>query len=161
MEMAAFRDMIGERFTCDEIRIAMMEVKADLDRAGQKPTVDRAATAAPRAGQINAHEPKKCVETAHASYCYAVSEDKCLAKATDGDVYEWLKKNAAKWLDDAGYTLPSLHTWERYVRAGRQHHKVHKNTPRAARPHGTSIVPVKQIEYRSSQSQDSLDEDES
>jgi len=32
-EMAAFLDMIGERFTCDEIRIAMMEVKADLRKA--------------------------------------------------------------------------------------------------------------------------------
>ena len=43
VEMAAFPDMIGERFTCDEVRIAMMEVEADLEKAqrGAAPILDK------------------------------------------------------------------------------------------------------------------------
>jgi len=35
LEMATFPEMIGERFTCDEIRTALREVKADLERGMQ------------------------------------------------------------------------------------------------------------------------------
>jgi len=72
-------------------------------------------------------------EKAYQSYCLA---EQTLGKCTDKEAYNWLKENG-----DPEYDLPSLKSWEKYVRNGRKHHKTNKNTPRAGRK--TSATSVK------------------
>ncbi len=61
---------------------------------------------------------------------------------TDKVAYDWLKELA----DDrfvgelAGYSLPSFDTWSKYVRQARSHFRENKNTRRAGRATGSSIV---------------------
>jgi hypothetical protein len=60
--------------------------------------------------------------------------------ATDREVYEWLQKHAE---DEK---LPSLDSWARYLRNARRHYGDQKNTPRAGRPTGKSVVRKDEIE---------------
>ncbi len=54
---------------------------------------------------------------------------------TDQRAYDWLKENGPE-----GYDLPtSFHTWQRYVRSGREFYGTQKQSPRAGRD-GRSIV---------------------
>ena len=128
----------------------------EKDRAGGDPPPAPPTATVTDSGA--AKQLKPCASIAYASYEYAMNEGK-LSDPSDREVYDWLRKNAGKWLEDQGYTLPAFETWVRYVRTGRRAHGTQRNTLRAARPHGPSIVPIKQIEYQSSQSQRPLDED--
>ena len=78
-------------------------------------------------------------EQAYQSYNYAV--DKAGEPLTDKEAHDQLKDNR---LDE--YDLPEFETWQRYVRKGRNYYGTQKNTPRAGRSHGRSIVYQNQIE---------------
>ena len=60
--------------------------------------------------------------------------------STDGDCYDWAKAHAE------GSPLPALETWQRYVRQARRHYGQQKNSPRAGRSYGRSIVSARDIE---------------
>ena len=77
---------------------------------------------------------------AYQSYKYAISENSKLAEATDDKVYDWLKNYGPP----EEYELPQNDTWKRQVRAGRKHHGMQKNTPRAGRS-GRSIIRSGQV----------------
>ena len=53
---------------------------------------------------------------------------------TDEQCYTWAKAH------NDGHPLPALETWTRYVRAARRTVGQSKNTPRAGRKHGRSVV---------------------
>lgn len=64
-------------------------------------------------------------ETAYQSYCLA---EQTLGKCTDKEAYAWLKEHGPE-----DYDLPSLASWQKYVRNGRKFYATNKNTPRAGR----------------------------
>ena len=61
-------------------------------------------------------------------------------KPIDQECYDWLKSH------NDGDTLPASDTWQRYVGGARKHLGQQKNTPRAGRDVGRSIVLSKNIE---------------
>jgi hypothetical protein len=85
------------------------------------------------------------VRNAFQSYEYAVGKQQG-QRLTARQAYEWLVEQG---LPDqlAGYSLPNLDTWERYLRKARLALGEQKNTPRAGRPHGRSVVRQDEIEH--------------
>ena len=77
-------------------------------------------------------------EKAYQSYDAAIKQNPDLS--TDQEVYERLTEYG-----DPDYGLPSFETWSRHLRSGRTFYDAHKNTPRAGRAHGPSIVRANEI----------------
>ncbi len=71
-----------------------------------------------------------------------------IGDCTDDETYDWVEQHN----DDE--PLPSRATWKRYVRNARRAHGRQKNTPRAARETGRSIVRGDEIEYQGSTADD-------
>src|SRR5262249_10202498 len=81
-------------------------------------------------------------EKAFRQYLDAVEKNPTqLNGATDREVYDWLVKH-----QEAGENLPHSDSWCRYLREAREFYLAQKNTPRAGRPTGKSVVRQDQIE---------------
>jgi len=78
-----------------------------------------------------------CYKKAYLSYQYAMEKS---GLKTDSELYNWLKEYGFE-----EYELPAKETWTRYVKEGRRVNETNKNTPRAKRTHGNSIVTPDQI----------------
>ena len=61
-------------------------------------------------------------------------------RPTDRACYAWVKANVAR------SDLPGFETWSRYVRRARRNRREQKNTPRAGRQHGRSVVEAKDVD---------------
>jgi len=87
-----------------------------------------------------------------AYFAFAWAE-KHLVRPTDRQAYQWLKCNGIPYSHDDpdhaaalhAYVLPSFETWSRQVRTARRIFGRQKNTPRAGRPHGRSVVPMDRL----------------
>ena len=123
---------------------ALVAVIQDLERVKAK--MERQAQIA--AGELDGEEdaqdmalPERA-KTAYDQYLRALPE--CTGKdgraPTDRQCHDWLKAH------NDGDPLPAFDTWQRYVRQTRRCYGQQKNTPRAGRPHGRSIVSSKDIE---------------
>jgi len=71
--------------------------------------------------------------------CYRLNAK--LDGATDRLVYDYVRDHML----DEGEKLPSFATWAKQLRTARSFHGQKKNQPRAARPHGKSIVLQDQV----------------
>jgi len=81
------------------------------------------------------------VRRAYAQYLFATKqyEGEGGGQPTDRELYAWLKRRSEE-------RLPAFETWVRYVRQARQALGEQKNSPRAGRKHGRSIVSCHHIE---------------
>lgn len=81
------------------------------------------------------------VRRAYAQYLFAMKqyEGEAGGQPTDRELYAWLKRRSEE-------RLPAFETWVRYVRQARQALGEQKNSPRAGREHGRSIVSCHDIE---------------
>jgi len=111
------------------------------DRQATLPTGDDAGAGdaettpvATPAGSTNNLKPSE--EKAYGQYRQAMEREPKLVEDTDQIVYDWIDEN----LLDEGESLPSFATWRRQMGAGRKHHDDQKNTPKANRAIGRSIV---------------------
>jgi hypothetical protein len=87
-------------------------------------------------------------EAAYQAFLYA--EEKIGGPPSYEQAYHYLRENGP-----SDYELPpSVETFGKYVRDARRYHAKQKNSPRARRSHGSSIVEVDHIEYKSSQEAD-------
>ena len=81
-------------------------------------------------------------EVAYRLFLWAVEREPALAGRTDADVFRWLRNDPR----GEGDGLPaSCETFRRYLREARAHHGTRKNTPRAGRALGRSIVRADQV----------------
>ncbi len=76
------------------------------------------------------------------AYGQLLSAEEELGECTDDEAYDWVEEH------NDGDSLPARATWKRYVRDGRQAYSTQKNTPRAGRATGKSVVRGDQIEYQ-------------
>jgi DNA-binding NtrC family response regulator len=75
-------------------------------------------------------------ERAYRAYLDAIRREPALAGGTDAEVFRWLKRDA-----DGGEGLPAgCATFQRYLREARAFYDDRRNTPRAGRPLGRSVV---------------------
>lgn len=74
---------------------------------------------------------------AYQSYEIAIKQNPQLTGKKDKDVYDWLKEYGHE-----DYRLPAFETWQRYLRAGRNHYGTQKNTPRAGRTPKNATKPT-------------------
>ena len=81
---------------------------------------------------------RPCEVKAYRQYRQAVEVNgECL----DDEAYEWVEEH------NDNERLPALATWKRYIRKAREAYNQQKNTPRAGRPTGNSIVSSEETEY--------------
>ena len=109
---------------------AAIEQRLAAVRDNAEPPAKTKSTSPPEPGC------RKRFEVAY-QYCKLAEEKMSPPPHTDKEAYDWLKKNGATGEDDR---LPSFETWQRYVTAARQYHNDRKNTPRAGRTAGPSVV---------------------
>lgn len=82
---------------------------------------------------------RRCHRMAYLAFVYA--ETQAERTLTDRDAWEWLDDHGADAVAGMGdYELPTLDTWARYLREARRVLDARKNTPRAGRATGRSIV---------------------
>ncbi len=98
----------------------------------------------PAAGE-EAAQATALPERANVAYGQYEQAEKRLAeqdidKPTDRQCYDWVKAH------NDGDPLPAFETWQRYVREARRHLGEQKNTTRAGRQYGRSIVPAAELE---------------
>jgi DNA-binding NtrC family response regulator len=75
-------------------------------------------------------------ERAYRAYLDAIRREPALAGVTDAEVFRWLKRDA-----DGSEGLPaSCETFQRYLREARASYDDRRNSPRAGRPLGRSVV---------------------
>ena len=82
---------------------------------------------------------RPCDRTAFVQYGRA---SESLGGCTDKEAYAWAKEH------NDGAPLPTLESWVRYLRRARMVYGCQKNTPRAGRGAGRSIVQSKDVEYQ-------------
>jgi len=84
-------------------------------------------------------------QKAYGQYSEAKTRNQSLD--TDDEVYDWLSEN--KDDDNKPYKLPRRRdTWKRYIRRARKHYGGQKNSSRAGRETGRSIVKGNEIEHQ-------------
>ncbi len=112
------------------IQSVLKEQEAEL------PTDD--AIAAPKAETPTdaADKLKPSEEKAYGQYLWAIKRNAALDGNRDRDVYDWIDENQT----DDDEKLPKSSTWQRYLRAGRKYYSDQKNTSRAGRKAGKSVV---------------------
>jgi len=112
-----------------------------------KPPADDDAGAGedvPAATETAAIQPKKLKpseEKAYSQYNQAIECKAELDGGTDRSVYDWINEN---YLDE-GESFPSFSTWKRQLGAARKHYGEPKNTLKANRPIGKSIVRAAEV----------------
>lgn len=74
-------------------------------------------------------------ERAYRAYLDAIRRDPALNDGPDGEVFRWLKE-----ADEEDGLPASCETFQRYLREARAHYDTPRNTPRAGRATGRSIV---------------------
>jgi DNA-binding NtrC family response regulator len=78
-------------------------------------------------------------EKAYRLFCWAVAREPALANGSDAEVFRWLQRDQRVEHDD----FPgSCATFCRYLREARLYYRSQKNSPRAGRPLGRSVVRV-------------------
>ena len=87
---------------------------------------------------------RPCEEAAYWSYRHAVDNAPFPKKATDREIHSWLIEKGPDAYSDPN--IPSFTAWSRYLRTARRYYGCPKNTPRAGRSPGRSIVRPGDIE---------------
>jgi len=142
------RNALGSEH-CDDVEAWLKDVEEALNKPGDEQVSDESPTAEadeqqPSSGGKAPATPKLAPshEIAFRQYLDAVEKNPTqLNGATDREVYDWLGNHV-----EAGEELPSFATWSRYLRKARDFYDAQKNTPRAGRAPGKSVVRQDQIE---------------
>lgn len=100
------------------------------------------ASASAEADVVTVADLSPSQQKAFALYEWATCENPSLK--TDREVHEYLCSHTD--IPGNADVPPSCETFTRYLRHARRHLKQQKNTPRAGRPHGSSIVHASQVE---------------